>query len=169
MISPRWSPTVSEIVIFPAGLHQAHPSNTAKLHTLIDEESFDRLARSFSALPRDPAPWIDYDHQGFASAGEVVGLRWDASRGICAAIRWSFDGERAVCGGMYRYFSPHFWSCDETLRPKGFASACIGGITNRPGYRGAMPRIVPPERHPYELDTLGASDLAALNLNSPCE
>ena len=99
----------NEIVVFPSGR-----SRVGNQDVLMDREGAQECIRKFTSLGRDMV--IDYDHaslqlasiaQGKSpAAGWVHGLRWDESRGLLAAVRWTERARGMLESGEYRFHSP---------------------------------------------------------------
>jgi phage I-like protein len=86
-------------------------------------------------LAKHVQPFIDFDHEGKASAANPKGFRWVTGKGVYLALEWTKGGRERVEGKDYRYFSPTFHVGPDG-EPNGLPeSGAIGALTNNPAFR----------------------------------
>lgn len=132
-----------EIVYLPEGVHKITPfvngkpkQVTVKLDAKRGPAIAARLQQDLEKrLKQNVRPWIDFNHEGRASAGNPVSVRYVEGKGIVMALEWSDGGIAAVQGKDFRYFSPSF-----NLAPNGEPGGLpergpVGGLVNEPAFR----------------------------------
>lgn len=147
---PDWTPVQSEITLFPlcpsGPVQRISPQDGKPRHVVVDQDAFDLLAAHVRNIT--VPMWLDFDHEAKASAGRLLGIRWDDTLGIVGAVEWSYAGELAVRGGSHRFISPTFLHDPETLRPYAFDKRGIcGALVNSPAFQ-QMPALQLPVRFP---------------------
>lgn len=112
----------------------------------VDSSTWRSIDCDFQQMQRDGRKvWIDFDHNGGESAGEIVEFQWDRSRGVVAKVVWSKAGADALRNREYFSFSPSFKLSTTTGRVTGLitdGSSAAGALVNLPAFRDRMPNIV---------------------------
>jgi len=130
---PEW------MLYMPSGKQRITPYVDGRAETIeitVDAAAADRLQADLSQrLKRKVKPFIDFDHEGKASAGRPLEFKWEDGRGVMCRVAWSESGRRAVAGGDYSYFSPTFRFDRATKRVAGLLkSGPVGGLVNDPAF-----------------------------------
>lgn len=150
---PKSDVPPDDIQWMPPGKHSVTPAvagKSKKLDMTVDEEfgrqveaAFRQLAAAKAAGESD-VPYIDFNHEDGAAAGEVTNLYWAGddpkSGGIRAKVAWTPAGTSALVNREYRRFSPQ-WLRDP--KTGGFAGLIenIGGLVNRAAFRTITPVV----------------------------
>lgn len=133
------------IMYMPAGVHRvcATVNGQAQERTVrVDAAACDVLQTALAARleahaqGKQARPCGMFDHVRGAAAFIPQGFEWDPDRGVLLRVRWTDAGRRAVEGGDYSYFSPHFALDSDTERVAGLVpdSVEIGSLVNDPAF-----------------------------------
>ncbi|HTJ79700.1 MAG TPA: phage protease, partial [Rariglobus sp.] len=111
---------------------------------ICDEAAFNNIAASFAEMTSaGRRVWIDFDHEDGEAAAWVIAFRWDATRGIIAAVDWTDAGSDSLEGKSFYSFSPAFLIDPETSRPLSLIPGhAAGGLVNAPAFGARMPALI---------------------------
>jgi phage I-like protein len=107
------------VVIFPAGNVEVFGDEDI----VMDAEAAKLVIDGFNE--RGVKIPVDYEHSTLYKAGKgesspaagwIVGMAWDATRGLVGTVEWGTEARRQIKAGEYKYLSPHFRIDTETRR-----------------------------------------------------
>lgn len=138
----------AEIVYLPEGEHRITPYVNGKAESVtvnVPPARGAEIAASLQgALDRrqkaNVRPWFDFEHKAGAASALPKSFRYEAGKGIIAAVEWTNAGRAAVEGKDFSYFSPVFYLGEGGV-PEGLPErGPLGGLVNEPAFR-EIPRI----------------------------
>lgn len=142
-----------EIQWMPPGKHTVRPTVDGKPKDItleVTQALAGRFAQQLADLRkaaeegRGDLPYLDFNHDDGAAAGEVLALRWGGedpkTGGIRAQVKWSAAGKAALEGRTFRRFSPQWYTDKRSGAPVGI-DVNLGGLVNRAAFRTIQPVV----------------------------
>lgn len=171
----------AEIVFIPEGSNEIFPLSHPKgIMVNVPLEKGESIAASLQAalatrLADDVKPWFDIEHTRKAPAsGYPTSFRYEAGKGIMAALDWSGTGKRSVEDRDICHFSPEF-TIDEDGIPDGLPTkGPLGGLVAEPAFRKGM-RIAASDaaqinnQQTESTNTMSKLIFASLNISAAAE
>lgn len=137
-----------EVVYLPEGIHTITPyvdGKPQKVTVNVSPEMSESIAATLQASlakrqESNVRPWFDFEHKGGKASAIPIGFRYEAGKGIMAAVEWTSSGLQAIQGRDFSYLSPTFLIDDNGV-PTGFPErGPLAALVNEPAFR-EIPRI----------------------------
>lgn len=168
----------SEIVYLPEGEHDITPTVNGKAQRIKVRVPADKglaIASKLQAALADRQkqnvrPWFDFEHKSGKASAIPTAFRYEAGKGIMAAVEWTGAGKAAIEGRDFSYLSPTFL-IDENGIPSGLPSrGPLAALVNEPAFR-EIPRIAASDADPLTKPPTTMSKLifAALAINAAAD